>query len=272
MEEAGKLTLETGRHSLSHILAKAVTELYNDVKLAIGPAIDTGFYYDFDLPHSIAEADFAAIEAKMSEILKRKETFMRVALSKAEALEICKDQPYKLELIENLPQDEEISIYKTGDDFFDLCRGPHVESAAQLLPWAFQVQSVTGAYWRGDSKNKMLQRIYVYAFPDKKALKAHLAAWEEALKRDHNKLGRQLELFTTSDVIGQGLPVLLPKGALIVRTLQRFVEDEEERRGYQQTMTPLIAKRDLYQISGHWDHYRDGMFVLGDPATFEDPA
>ena len=264
--------LEMGRHSLSHILAKAVCELFGDVKLAIGPAIDTGFYYDFDLPRSIAEADFAQIEAKMTEILKRREPFTRRELSKAEALELFKDQPYKIELIEGLPEGEAISVYDTGDDFADLCRGPHVETAAQLLPWAFKIQAVTGAYWRGDAKNKMLQRVYVYAFPNKQELKAYIAAYEEALQRDHNKLGRSLELFATADVIGQGLPILLPKGAMIVRTLQRFVEDEEERRGYQQTMTPVLAKRELYKISGHWDHYRDGMFVLGDPAQYEDEA
>jgi len=264
--------LEQGRHGLAHILAKAITELFDDAKLAIGPVIDTGFYYDFDLPASITEADFKAIEAKMSEILKRREAFMRKELSKPEALELFKDNAYKLELIEDLPEDEIISVYYTGDDFCDLCRGPHVENSQELFGWAFKVQSVTGAYWRGDASRKMLQRVYCYAFPNKAELKAHIAAFEEALKRDHNKLGRSLELFATADVIGQGLPVLLPKGAMIVRTLQRFVEDEEQRRGYQQTMTPIMAKRELYKISTHWDHYRDGMFVLGNPEKFDDES
>ena len=264
--------VEMGRHGLAHILAKAVTELFDDVTLAIGPAIDTGFYYDFDLPRTITEADFPAIEAKMTEILRRREAFRRSAVPKSEALQIFKDDPYKLELIEDLPEDEVISVYYTGEDFCDLCRGPHVENSQQLMGWAFKVYSVTGAYWRGDSTRKMLQRVYCYGFPDKKELKAHIAAFEEALKRDHNKLGRSLELFATAEDIGQGLPVLLPKGAMIVRTLQRFVEDEEQRRGYQQTMTPLMAKRELYKISTHWDHYRDGMFVMGNPEQFDDPA
>ncbi|MDR2686511.1 MAG: threonine--tRNA ligase, partial [Oscillospiraceae bacterium] len=236
------------------------------------PAIDNGFYYDFDLPHAITEADFAAIEAKMAEILKRREAFTRRELAKAEALALFAGNPYKTELIEALPEGETISVYDTGGDFTDLCRGPHVENAQALLPWAFKIASAAGAYWRGDERNPMLQRVYVNAFPSKQALKEYIAAWEEALKRDHNKLGRALELFTTADVIGQGLPILLPKGAMVVRTLQRFVEDEEERRGYQQTMTPSFAKRELYKISGHWDHYRDGMFLMGDPAQFEDPA
>ena len=264
--------MEMRRHSLAHVLAKAVCELFGDVRLAIGPAIDNGFYYDFDLPHAITEADFAAIEAKMTEILRRREPFTRKELPKAEALALFQGNPYKVELIEALPEDEIISVYTTGEDFADLCRGLHVENTQELLSWAFRVASVAGAYWRGDEHNPMLQRVYVNAFPSKQELKAYIAAWEEALKRDHNKLGRSLELFTTVDVIGQGLPILLPKGAMLMRTLQRFVEDEEERRGYQQTMTPSFAKRELYKISGHWDHYRDGMFLMGDPAQFEDPA
>ena len=262
--------MEMGRHSLAHVLAKAVCELFGDVKLAIGPAIDNGFYYDFDLPHTITEGDYANIEAKMTEILKRREAFTRKEISKAEALALFAGNPYKTELIEALPEDEIISVYRTGEDFADLCRGPHVENAQALLSWAFKIASVAGAYWRGDEHRPMLQRVYVNAFPSKAELKAYIAAWEEALKRDHNKLGRSLELFTTADVIGQGLPILLPKGAMVMRTLQRFVEDEEQRRGYQQTMTPSFAKRELYKISGHWDHYRDGMFIMGDPAQFEE--
>ncbi|MBE6765470.1 MAG: threonine--tRNA ligase [Clostridia bacterium] len=263
-------SIAIARHSLSHILAKAVMELFPGTKLAIGPAIDNGFYYDFDTEKPLTEADFPAITDKMTEIIKRMETFERRELSRQEALEIFKDQPYKVELIEELPEDETISMYFTGDDFTDLCRGPHVENSRDLLRWAFQLMSVTGAYWRGNEKNKMLQRVYVYAFPDKKELKAYITEREEAKKRDHNKLGRELEYFTTVDYIGQGLPIILPKGTTVIRTLQRFVEDEEERRGYLQTKTPMLAKRELYKISGHWDHYRDGMFVMGDPEKWED--
>ena len=262
MENQDMLTI--ARHSLSHILAKAVTELYDDVKLAIGPAIDNGFYYDFDLPRSITADDFDAITAKMQEILKRGEDFVCREVSVDEAKAIFKDQPYKLELIEGLT-DEKITLYYTGEDFVDLCRGPHVGNARELRSYAFKIVSSTGAYWRGDSTRPMLQRIYVYAFANKQELKEYVSKVEEARKRDHNKLGRELEYFTTVDYIGQGLPILLPKGAKVIQTLQRFVEDEEARRGYTLTMTPLMAKRELYRISGHWDHYLDGMFVLGDP-------
>jgi len=264
------MQIEVARHSLAHVLAQAVTELFDGVQLAIGPAIDHGFYYDFDLPHALTDADFSAIEEKMTEILKRRAELTRKEVSRTQALEIFAGNSYKTELINELSEDEIISLYYTGDIFCDLCRGPHADNTQQLLGWAFKLHAVTGAYWRGDSTRKMLQRVYAYAFPNKQELKAHVAAVEEALKRDHNKLGRALELYATADTIGQGLPILLPKGAMIMRTLQRFVEDEEERRGYQQTMTPLMAKRELYKISSHWEHYRDGMFVLGDPAKFDD--
>ncbi len=262
MENQDLVTIS--RHSLSHILAKAVCELYDNVKLAIGPAIDNGFYYDFDMPQSITAADFDAITAKMQEILKRGEDFVCREVSVEEAKQIFADQPYKLELIEGLA-DEKITLYYTGEDFVDLCRGPHVGNARELRSFAFKIASATGAYWRGDAKRPMLQRVYVYAFPNKQELKEYITKTEEAKKRDHNKLGRELEYFTTVESIGQGLPILLPKGAKVVQTLQRFVEDEEAKRGYVMTMTPLMAKRDLYRISGHWDHYLDGMFVLGDP-------
>ncbi len=255
---------ETCRHSLSHILAKAVTELYGNVKLAIGPAIDNGFYYDFDLEKPLSQEDFPAITEKMQEILKRGEDFICREVTRAEAEEIFADQPYKLELIAGLA-DKTITLYYTGDDFVDLCRGPHVANSRELRSFAFKIASATGAYWRGDSNRPMLQRVYVYAFPSKNELKDYVTAVEEARKRDHNKLGRELEYFTTVDYIGQVLPILLPKGAKVIQTLQRFVEDEEARRGYLLTMTPLMAKRELYRISGHWDHYLDGMFVLGDP-------
>lgn len=251
------------RHSMSHILAKAIKELYPEAKLAIGPAIDNGFYYDFD-NLSIGADDFTKIEEKMKEVIARNEDFTRIEISRAEALEMFKDEPYKVELINDLPEGELITMYKTGDDFVDLCRGPHVENTKYLRGFSFKINRASGAYWRGSEKNKMLTRIYVFGFINKDDLKAYMHQMEEALKRDHNKLGRELGLFTTVDYIGQGLPIMLPKGARVVQLLQRFVEDEEQKRGWLLTKTPFMAKSDLYKISGHWDHYRDGMFVLGD--------
>ena len=252
------------RHSMSHVMAKAVGKLYKNVKFAIGPSIDDGFYYDFDTEDSIKPEDFGKIEDAMKEILNANEDFVRKEVSKQEALDMFKDQPYKLELINELPENEPISVYYLGEDWYDLCRGPHVENTKFLRGFAFKFNRVSGAYWRGSEKNKMLQRIYVYGFLDKAELKAHVNQIEEALKRDHNKLGRELEYFTTVDYIGQGLPILLPKGARTIQLLQRFVEDEEQKRGWLLTKTPFMAKSDLYKISGHWDHYKDGMFVLGD--------
>lgn len=256
--------LEKARHSLAHILAKALISLYPQTKLTIGPAIEDGFYYDIDLDKSITPEEYGTIEKKMKEILNKGEAFTRKVVSKDEALKLFKDNPYKCEIINELPEGEEVSLYYTGDDFFDLCRGPHVESSRNLQNYAFKIHAVNGAYWRGDEKNKMLQRVYCYAFPDKKQLAEYIQMLEEAKKRDHNKLGRELELFTTVDYIGQGLPILLPRGAKVIQILQRFVEDEEAKRGWQLTKTPFMAKSDLYKISGHWDHYKDGMFVLGD--------
>ncbi|MBQ7352299.1 MAG: threonine--tRNA ligase [Clostridia bacterium] len=253
------------RHSMSHVLAKAVKELFgNSTKLAIGPAIDNGFYYDFDTEKSITNDDFSAIESKMKEIIERNEDFVRKEISRKDALEMFKDEPYKVELISELPENETISIYYLGEDFVDLCRGPHVENTKYLRGFAYKINRVSGAYWKGSEKNKMLQRVYVYGFLDKSDLKKYINMIEEAIKRDHNKLGRELGIFTTVDTIGQGLPILLPKGARIIQLLQRFVEDEEQRRGWLLTKTPFMAKSDLYKISGHWDHYKDGMFVLGD--------
>ena len=253
------------RHSMSHVLAKAIKELYGkETKLAIGPAVDNGFYYDFDMEKSISSDDYANIEAKMKEIIERNEDFVRKEVSKAEALEMFKDEPYKVELINELPEGEVISVYYLGEDFVDLCRGPHVENTKYLRGFAYKINRVSGAYWRGSEKNKMLQRVYFYGFLDKNELKKYINAMEEAIKRDHNKLGRELGIFTTVDMIGQGLPILLPKGARIVQLLQRFVEDEEQKRGWLLTKTPFMAKSDLYKVSGHWDHYKDGMFVLGD--------
>ncbi len=253
--------LQTLRHSASHVMAQAVKRLFPDVKLAIGPAIDTGFYYDFDSEHTFTTEDLEKIEAEMKKIAKENLKIERFEFPREEALELMKDEPYKMELINDLPEGETISFYKQGE-FTDLCAGPHVNYTSKVK--AYKLLSATGAYWRGDEKNKMLQRIYATAFLTKDELEADLLMREEAKKRDHNKLGRELELFTTSDVIGQGLPILLPKGARIIQLLQRFVEDEEQKRGWQLTKTPLMAKSDLYKISGHWDHYQDGMFVLGD--------
>jgi threonyl-tRNA synthetase len=253
--------LQTLRHSASHVLAQAVKRLYPDAKLAIGPAIDTGFYYDFDTEHTFTRDDLDALEKEMKKIAKENLKIERFELPRAEALELMKDEPYKVELINDLPEDAVISFYKQGD-FVDLCAGPHVNYTSKVK--AYKLLSATGAYWRGDEKNKMLQRIYGTAFTNKDDLAAHLEQLEEAKKRDHNKLGRELELFTTVDCIGQGLPIMLPKGARVIQLLQRWVEDEEQKRGWLLTKTPLMAKSDLYKISGHWDHYKDGMFVMGD--------
>lgn len=253
--------LQTLRHSASHVMAQAVKRLFPDVKLAIGPAIDTGFYYDFDTTKPFTREDLDAIEKEMKKIAKENLKIERFELPRSEALELMKDEPYKVELINDLPEDEIISFYKQGE-FTDLCAGPHVKYTSKVK--AYKLLSATGAYWRGDEHKPMLTRIYGTAFLNKDDLAAHLEQLEEAKKRDHNKLGRELELFTTSDVIGQGLPILLPKGARIIQLLQRWVEDEEQKRGWQLTKTPLMAKSDLYKISGHWGHYKDGMFVLGD--------
>lgn len=256
-------------HTCSHVLAQAVKRLYPDVKLAIGPAIDEGFYYDIDSPISFTPAILEDIEKEMKKICKEKLKLERFELPRSEALELMQNEPYKVELINDLPEDATISFYKQGD-FTDLCAGPHLDSTGRIKGNAIKLTSCTGAYWRGDEKNKMLQRIYGIAFPKKDELDAYLKEKEEAKKRDHNKLGRDLEYFNTVDVIGQGLPILLPKGARVIQLLQRWVEDVEQEHGYLLTKTPLMAKRDLYRISGHWDHYLDGMFLLGDPANAMD--
>ncbi|MDO4828685.1 MAG: threonine--tRNA ligase [Clostridia bacterium] len=250
------------RHTASHVLAQAVKAVRPEAKLAIGPAIDNGFYYDFDVATPFTNEDLAAIEKEMTRIIKKNERLERFELPRAEALELMKDEPYKVELINDLPEDATISFYRQGD-FTDLCAGPHLPSTGKVK--AVKLTSIAGAYWRGSEKNKMLQRIYGTAFATKEELDAYVAEREEALKRDHNKLGRDLEYFTTVDVVGQGLPIMLPKGARVIQLLQRWVEDTEQKKGYLLTKTPLMAKRDLYRISGHWDHYLDGMFVMGDP-------
>ncbi len=247
-------------HSTSHILAQAVKRLYPNTKLAIGPATETGFYYDFDPEVPFTNEDIPKIEAEMKKIIKERLPIERFELPRDEALALMKDEPYKIELINDLPEDAVISFYKQGE-FTDLCAGPHLERTNQVK--AFKLLSITGAYWRGSEKNKMLRRIYGVSFENKEMLKKLLEKLEEAKKRDHNKIGRELGYFTTVDVIGQGLPIMLPKGSKVLQILQRFVEDEEEKRGYILTKTPFIAKSDIYKISGHWDHYKDGMFIIG---------
>lgn len=249
-------------HTTSHILAQAVKRLFGDkVKLGIGPAIDNGFYYDFDVEESITMELLEKIEEEMQKIIKEDLKIERFELSRKEAVKLMqeKGENYKVELINDIPEGETISFYRQGE-FVDLCTGPHLPSTGRVK--AFKLLSVAGAYWRGNSKNKMLQRIYGISFEKKSELDEYLKKLEEAKKRDHNKVGRELEIFTTSEVVGQGLPLLMPKGAKILQILQRFVEDEEEKRGYLLTKTPYMAKSDLYKISGHWDHYRDGMFVI----------
>lgn len=259
-----KEKLQMSRHSLAHVLAKAILKLYPEAKMAIGPSIDDGFYYDFDYDPGFKMEDTDKIEKEMREIINKNQEFKRVEVSKEEAKKMFADNPYKLELIEDLKEGE-ITVYYLGDDFYDLCAGPHVENTSKLQNFGFKISRINGAYWRGNEKNKMLQRIYVYAFASNKELNEHIKNVEEALKRDHNKLGRELELFTTVPMVGQGLPIMLPKGAKVLQILQRFVEDEEAKRGYLLTMTPYLTKKDLFITSGHWDHYKENMFLLGDP-------
>ena len=259
-DDEGKLAF---RHTASHVLAQAVKRLYPEAKLAIGPAIEEGFYYDFDMA-PLTREDLDAIEKEMKKVIKENPPIERYELPREEAIAFMKEkeEPYKVELIEDLPEDATISFYKQGD-FTDLCAGPHLMSVKPIK--AFKLTASSGAYWRGNENNKMLTRIYGTAYTKKADLEERLKYLEEIKLRDHNRLGRDMELFTTVDVIGQGLPLLLPKGAKIVQTLQRWIEDLEDNEwGYVRTKTPLMAKSDLYKISGHWDHYKDGMFVLGD--------
>ncbi len=251
-------------HTASHVMAQAVKRLYPNAKLTIGPAIENGFYYDFDVDTHFTQDDLDKIEKEMKVIIKENYPIERFELPADEAIKLMKEkgEPYKIELIkEHSEKGEPISFYKQGE-FTELCAGPHIPEMKVIK--AFKLTNCTGAYWRGDEKNKMLCRVYGIAFPKASMLEDYINALEEAKKRDHNKLGRELELFTTVDYIGQGLPILLPKGTKIIQTLQRWVEDEEAKRGWQLTKTPLMAKSDLYKISGHWDHYKDGMFVMGD--------
>ncbi len=251
------------RHSCSHILAQAVKRIYPTVKVAIGPAIDTGFYYDFDFITPINMDNVPAIEAEMKKIIKENIPIVREEVTREYALNFFSEQgeTYKVELIQDLPEDATITMYRQGD-FVDLCAGPHIPSTGYIK--AFKLTSIAGAYWRGNEHNKVLTRVYGTAFNNKTALQEYLQAMEEAKQRDHNKLGREMGIFMTEESIGQGLPLLMPKGAKLFQILNRFVEDEEERRGYVRTKTPYMAKSDLYKISGHWDHYQDGMFIFGD--------
>lgn len=256
--------IRTVRHTCSHVLAEAVKRLFPNAKLAIGPSIDEGFYYDFEA-EPFSREDLDNLEKEMKKIIKEGNKLEKFTLPRAEAIQFMKDkkEPYKVELIEDLPEDAEISFYKQGEGFTDLCAGPHLMSTKPIK--AFKLISSSMAYWRGDSNKAQLQRIYGTAFATKDELNAYLEHLEDIKKRDHNKLGRDMKLFTTVDVIGQGLPLLMPKGAKIIQTLQRWIEDLEDNEwGYIRTKTPLMAKSDLYKISGHWDHYTDGMFVLGD--------
>ncbi len=259
---ADKEGLATLRHTTSHVLAEAVKNLFPDAKITIGPSIDNGFYYDFDHA-AFSREDLDALEAEMKKIIKKGAKLEKFTLPREEAIKFMeeKGEPYKVELIRDLPEDAEISFYSQGD-FVDLCAGPHLMSTKNIK--AFKLTSSSGAYWRGKSDNAMLQRIYGTAFNKKEELEEYLEYLENIKNRDHNKIGREMELFTTVDVIGQGLPLLMPKGTKMIQTLQRWIEDEEEKRGYVRTKTPLMAKSDLYKISGHWDHYKEGMFVLGD--------
>jgi threonyl-tRNA synthetase len=256
--------LEVYRHSLAHILAKAVIELYGkDVQYAIGPQIADGFYYDFGLPEgvSIQESDFRKIEDKMREIIKRREDWTVKEVSKQEALDLFKDQKYKTELIKDLPEGEKITIYWTGDDYVDLCRGPHVDNSQELMSAAFEIRSVSGAYWRGDEHNDSLTRIYAYAFPDKQQLKEHKALIREAKERDHKKIGPQLDLFMF-DETAPGMPYWLPRGWKVFNALLDFWRGIHDAHGYQEISGPVVSKKELWVTSGHWAHYQDGMFVI----------
>ena len=249
------------RHSMSHVLAKAIKSLYPNVKLAIGPAIENGFYYDFD-NLALSQDDFAKIEDKMREIINSNADFVRKEVSKSEALEMFVDEPYKTELINELPSDETITVYYTGEDFYDLCRGPHVENTKFLRGFSYKINRVNGAYWRGSEKNKMLTRIYVYGFLNKDDLKECLRLEEEAKERDHRKIGKDLGVYMTSELVGKGLPMWLPKGFILRRTLSDYIMDKEIKLGYQHVMTPSLGNINLYKTSGHWEHYQEDMFPV----------
>ena len=255
------MDIEIARHSLAHILAKAVCRLYDDVKLTIGPSISDGFYYDFDLKNQLSQDDLTKIEEEMRKIINNGEEFKREEISKEKALEMFKDNPYKVELINELPKEEKISIYYTGNDFVDLCRGPHVEKTTQLQNVGFKLVKVNGAYWRGNEKNKMLQRVYAYAFATKKELADYILMQEEAKKRDHRKLGKELELFFISDY-AKGMPFFMPKGVTIINKLTEYWREMHKKAGYVEIMTPMAMNRALWEYSGHWDHYSKNMYTF----------
>lgn len=255
------MDIEIARHSLAHILAKAVCRLYDDVKLTIGPSISNGFYYDFDLKNQLSQDDLTKIEEEMRKIINNGEEFKREEISKEKALEMFKDNPYKVELINELPKEEKISIYYTGNDFVDLCRGPHVEKTTQLQNVGFKLVKVNGAYWRGNEKNKMLQRVYAYAFATKKELADYILMQEEAKKRDHRKLGKELELFFISDY-AKGMPFFMPKGVTIINKLTEYWREMHKKAGYVEIMTPMAMNRALWEYSGHWDHYSKNMYTF----------
>lgn len=259
--EEKKVREMTARHTMSHVLAAAIKSIFgDDVKFGIGPAIENGFYYDFDMEHSLSQDDFEKIEEKMHEIIEQNLDMVREEISKEQALKMFANQPYKVELINDLPENEVISIYHLGNVFTDLCRGPHVENTKVLRSFAFKINRVSGAYWRGSEKNKMMQRIYVYGFLDKADLKEHLRLVEEALQRDHRKIGKELGIFMFSELVGRGLPMWLPNGFTLRRTLSDYIMNKELALGYKHVMTPSIGNVDLYKTSGHWDHYKDDMF------------
>lgn len=258
--EGYKKEINVKRHTMAHVLAGAIKQLYGNVQFGIGPAIDTGFYYDFDMDKTISPEDFDKIEQKMHEIINQNLDMTKEVVSKEKALQLFADEKYKLELINDLPQGEEISIYHLGDVFDDLCRGPHVENTKMLRNVAFKIDRVSGAYWRGSEKNKMMQRVYVYCYDTKDELKAQLKLVEEAAQRDHRKLGKELGIFMFSDLVGRGLPMWLPNGFILRRTLSDYIMNKELALGYKHVMTPSIGSVNLYKTSGHWDHYKDDMF------------
>jgi len=255
------MEIEVVRHSLAHVMAKAVCNLYDDVKLTIGPAINDGFYYDFDLPVQLTEEDLTKIEAEMKKIINSSQAFTRVEVSKEKALEMFKENPYKTELINELPENEVISVYYLGDDFVDLCRGPHVENTSKLQNTGYKLIKVNGAYWRGNEKNKMLQRVYAYAFSNKKELAEYITMQEEAKKRDHRKLGRELGLFFISDY-AQGMPFFMPKGVTVLNELTSYWREMHKKAGYVEIMTPMAMNRALWEYSGHWEHYKKNMYTF----------
>lgn len=258
--EGYKKEINVKRHTMAHVLAAAIKELYGNVKFGIGPAIDTGFYYDFDMEKNISPEDFAKIEQKMREIVNAKLDMVKEVISRDKALDMFKNEPYKVELIEELPEDAEISVYHLGDKFDDLCKGPHVDNTKELKGIAFKLDRVSGAYWRGSEKNKMMQRVYVYCFETKEELDEQLRLVQEAMERDHRKLGKELGIYMYSDLVGKGLPMWLPNGFILRRALSDYIMDKEVALGYKHVKTPTIGSVDLYKTSGHWDHYKDDMF------------